>query len=91
MNKMKFVLLALLVCFAGVPLFAQDRNAHIAIFLSQVEVEGDDIGDGFESDFETGSGFGIASDCGAGFSCGAGAGCAAAGGAPPRSAGSKPR
>jgi opacity protein-like surface antigen len=60
MNKMKSVLLALLVCLVGVPLFAQDRNAHIAIFLSQVEVEGDDIGDGFESDFETGSGFGIA-------------------------------
>jgi outer membrane protein W len=60
MKKMKFVLLALLVCLVGLPLFAQDRNAQIAVFISQVEVDGEELGDGFESDFESASAFGVA-------------------------------
>lgn len=60
MNKMKSMFLVALACVVAMPLLAQDRNMHLAVFASQAEIDGEDLGDGFETDFDSGTGFGIA-------------------------------
>lgn len=55
---MKKCVLAILL-FVCVPLFAQERNVHLTIWASQVDMQGDsDLGDGFEADFDDGNALG---------------------------------
>jgi outer membrane protein W len=46
--------------FTALPLCAQDRKATISLFVSQVSMDGGDLDDAFETEFEDGTGFGIA-------------------------------
>jgi outer membrane protein W len=57
MNKMKWLLVVL---FAALPLFAQERNVRISVFASQVSMDGADLDDEFSTEFEDGDGFGLA-------------------------------
>jgi outer membrane protein W len=57
MNKMKWLLVFL---FAALPLVAQDRNVRVTIFASQVSMDGEELDNGFETEFEDGDGFGLA-------------------------------
>ncbi|HVG25085.1 MAG TPA: OmpW family outer membrane protein [Thermoanaerobaculia bacterium] len=58
MKKMQWMLLFALVTL---PLFAQQqRDTRISIFASRVSMDGADLGDGFETEFEDGNGFGLA-------------------------------
>lgn len=52
--------IAALLLFAGAPLFAQDRNVNITVWYSQTDIQGENDfgGNGFETDFEEGSGYG---------------------------------
>ncbi|HEX6095684.1 MAG TPA: OmpW family outer membrane protein [Thermoanaerobaculia bacterium] len=59
MRKLLVVLL-----FVSAPLFAQDRNIHLTIWASQVDMEGDtDLGD-FEADFDEGNALGVSANYG---------------------------
>jgi outer membrane protein W len=58
MNKMKWLLVVVLL--AALPLFGQERNVRISVFASQVSMDGADLDDGFETEFEDGQGFGLA-------------------------------
>ncbi|HYH09515.1 MAG TPA: OmpW family outer membrane protein [Thermoanaerobaculia bacterium] len=49
----------LFLMVAATPLVAQERKIQLTVWGSQVEMEGDtDLGDGFETDFDEGGGFG---------------------------------
>lgn len=54
----------LLVC--AVPLAAQDRNVHITVFASQVDMEGENDLGGFETEFDDGQALGAAVNLGLG-------------------------
>lgn len=59
MRKLLVVLL-----FVSAPLFAQERNIHLTIWGSQVDMEGDtDLGD-FEADFDDGKALGVSANYG---------------------------
>jgi outer membrane protein W len=59
MRKLLVVLL-----FVSAPLFAQDRNIHLTIWASQVDMEGDtDLGD-FEAEFDEGNALGVSANYG---------------------------
>jgi outer membrane protein W len=59
MKKMKWLSVVLL--FTALPLFAQqDRKMSISLFVSQVSMDGADLDDEFETEFEDGTGFGLA-------------------------------
>lgn len=54
------VTLSLLFVLAAVPLAAQDRTADLTLWASQVDVQGSNtVADSFETDFESGDGFGV--------------------------------
>ena len=57
---MKYMKWLLVVLIAAAPLFAQDRNARISIFASRVSIEGDELDESFETEFEDGNGYGFA-------------------------------
>ena len=57
MNKMKWLSVVLL--FAALPLCAQERKS-ITLFVSQVSMDGGELDDAFETEFEDGTGFGLA-------------------------------
>ena len=60
---MKKLLFALL--FVCAPLFAQERNIHLTIWASQVDMQGDsELGDGFEADFDDGNALGLSANYG---------------------------
>lgn len=60
---MKKLLFALL--FVCAPLFAQERNIHLTIWVSQVDMQGDSqLGDGFEADFNDGNALGLSANYG---------------------------
>ncbi len=51
--------ITLLLVLAAAPLVAQDRNIQVSVFVSQVEMQGEnDFGDGFVTDFDEGTGLG---------------------------------
>lgn len=54
-------IVAALLLFAGAPLMAQDRNAQFTVWYSQADIQGENDfgGNGFETDFDDGSGYGI--------------------------------
>lgn len=56
MNKMKFLAVIL---FAALPLFAQE-NVRITVFASQVSMDDDELDDQFATEFEDGTGYGVA-------------------------------
>ena len=56
MNKMKWLLVFL---FAAMPLFAQERNVRISVFASQVSIDGDELDESFDTEFEDGTGYGL--------------------------------
>lgn len=58
------VLTLLLVC--AVPLAAQDRNIHLTVFVSQVDMEGENDLGGFETEFDNGNALGAAVNLGIG-------------------------
>lgn len=58
MNKKSTAITILLLLFAA-PLLAQDRDVRVTVFASQIDIDSDDLGDGFETDFDSGSGFGL--------------------------------
>lgn len=58
MNKMKWLSVVLL--FAALPLCAQERKMSISLFVSQVSMDGAELDDAFETEFEDGTGFGLA-------------------------------
>jgi outer membrane protein W len=59
MRKLLVVLL-----FVSAPLFAQERNIHMTIWASQVDMEGDtDLGD-FEAEFDEGTALGVSANYG---------------------------
>jgi outer membrane protein W len=61
MKKLLFLVL-LVLC---VPVFAQERNIHLTIWASQVDMQGDtDFGDGFETDFDDGNALGVSANLG---------------------------
>lgn len=58
MKNTKWLLVVLL--FVALPLCAQDRKMTISLFVSQVSMDGGELDDAFETEFEDGTGFGIA-------------------------------
>lgn len=59
MKTMKWAFAVLL--FVALPLCAQqDRNMTLSLFVSQVSMEGGELDDAFETEFEDGNGFGLA-------------------------------
>jgi outer membrane protein W len=58
------VMTLLLLCAA--PLAAQDRNIHLTVFVSQVDMEGENDLDGFETEFDDGKALGAAVNLGVG-------------------------
>lgn len=61
---MKKAVLAILL-FLCIPLCAQERNIHLTIWASQVDMQGDsELGDGFEADFDDGNALGASANLG---------------------------
>lgn len=59
MKNMKWLFAVLL--FAALPLVAQqDRDVTLSVFASQVSLDGGELDDAFETEFEDGNGFGLA-------------------------------
>jgi len=56
------IAVTLLVLLLTAPLLAQDADRHFNAFVSRVDIDSADLGDGFETDFESGTGFGFAAD-----------------------------
>jgi outer membrane protein W len=55
--------IALLFLCAALPLAAQGRNIHVTVFYSQAEMQGEnDFGDGFETEFDDGRGYGASAN-----------------------------
>lgn len=55
--------ITLLLVLAAAPLVAQDRNIQVSVFVSQVEMQGEnDFGDGFVTDFDDGTGLGASAN-----------------------------
>lgn len=61
MKKMKWLLVVL---FAALPLFAQDRNTRVTIFVSQVSMDEAELDEDFDAEFDDGTGFGLAASTG---------------------------
>jgi len=55
------ITLALLLLTLTAPLLAQDRG-HVGVFVSRVDIDSADLEDGFETDFDSGNGFGFVAD-----------------------------
>jgi outer membrane protein W len=57
-------IVAALLLFAGAPLMAQDRNVNFTVWYSQGDIEGENDfgGNGFETDFEDASGYGLSAN-----------------------------
>lgn len=56
---MKMMKWLLVVLFAALPLFAQDRDVRITIFASRVSMDEAELDDDFDTEFEDGTGFGL--------------------------------
>ena len=55
--------IALVFLCAALPLVAQGRNVHITVFYSQAEMQGEnDFGNGFETEFDDGTGYGASAN-----------------------------
>jgi opacity protein-like surface antigen len=52
------VVVTMLLLFVAAPLFGQDRNIQLNVFLSQAEFEENEFDTGFVTEFEEGSGLG---------------------------------
>jgi len=63
MKKMKWLLVVL---FAALPLFAQERNVRVSVFVSQVSIDEAELDEDFETEFEDGTGFGLSASTPAG-------------------------
>jgi outer membrane protein W len=59
---MKRVVIAFLILFAAVPLFAQSPNRSLTAWLSHMELENTQFDDDFETDFSEGLGYGISAN-----------------------------
>lgn len=57
MKRLKWLLVVLV---AALPLFAQERNTRISVFVSQVSIDEAELDDDFDTEFEDGTGYGLA-------------------------------
>lgn len=57
---MKTLKWLLVVLFAALPLFGQDRNVRITVFASQVSMDEAELDEEFDTEFDDGTGFGLA-------------------------------
>lgn len=57
------VVIALLLVSAALPLAAQGRDIQLTVFFSRAQMQGDnDFGDGFNTDFDDGTGYGASAN-----------------------------
>lgn len=61
---MKTMRWLLVVLFAALPLFAQERNIRVGAFVSQVSTDEGELDENFDTEFEDGDGFGLTASMG---------------------------